>query len=340
MVRDLKRENAPMRITFEHFEKVIYLRLSMEENKRPDWEASFDYMVNCWIRLDNYIFEIRSWRVDSDFSVIVNRRVELVKGLHNIFLNYCGLLINQDCVDLFPLNHDLYSGYWGYRLATVPNPEAVYPRLFVQSFINRYKNDNLIAYFTNTIKSMMTVMRSRHLYDGFESVYTGLVYLLSFSNFAEMSHELFNWSPKYANAPSIEVTSFLGPFFSRVTTFPDTDSELPNRYFPPGTMVTDAIFDDSRGVGSRNYSDCRQATSLMRDSIFWARDILYKIVFGIIKTGPKGRDDVLDYVAKLIKLNEKREQTHVQRDEVSSDGFMLNWNQICKKLCEPFMDMN
>jgi ubiquitin conjugation factor E4 B len=339
VIRDFNRENLPHVITAEHFEKAIYLRLAMDENTKPEWEATFDYMVNCWLRTENLLQRMKTFQIDEVSTDLVNRRVETAKELQRIFLNYSGLLINQDCVDLFPLNHTYYAGYWGSQLGTRPNPELSYPRPFVQAFIERYKEDGLMKYFTNTIKALMTVVRSKRVWKDYEGPFNGLEYLLSFKEFADLAHQLFNWSPKYANAATIEVIAFLGPFFARVTCFADSDHELTKQCFPPSDLAGESVFSNFI-YGSRNTHDVESTRQSMRSSMKWIQEKQFRIIMSIIRTGNTGRDQVLDLIAKVIRLNGKRSQTNMQKTENSSDGYMLNWTMVCLQLCDPFVDSN
>lgn len=44
------------------------------------------------------------------------------------------------------------------------------------------------------------------------------------------------------------------------------------------------------------------------------------------------------YFSNVIKLNTARGRIHVDRAQVSTDGFLYNIFQVCLSLCDPFMD--
>ena len=52
------------------------------------------------------------------------------------------------------------------------------------------------------------------------------------------------------------------------------------------------------------------------------------------------KENVLQFLFKVVDLNQKRSQLQVNRTEVSTDGFMHNILQVCKLLCTPLLDVN
>ncbi len=58
----------------------------------------------------------------------------------------------------------------------------------------------------------------------------------------------------------------------------------------------------------------------------------------MIKSSPEAKDNVLNFLSTVIKHNLKRGMIQVNRNEVSSDGFMFNILQLCKKLSDPIVD--
>jgi ubiquitin conjugation factor E4 B len=58
----------------------------------------------------------------------------------------------------------------------------------------------------------------------------------------------------------------------------------------------------------------------------------------IIKAGTSSRDGVLNYIASAINLNHARGRMQVDRNTVSTDGFLFNITKVCLKLVDPIMD--
>lgn len=66
---------------------------------------------------------------------------------------------------------------------------------------------------------------------------------------------------------------------------------------------------------------------------------MFGICNSVIRANPSARDQLLEYFAHVIRLNEKRAQMQVDTATVSSDGFMHNIAAVLLMFCNPFLDI-
>lgn len=171
---------------------------------------------------------------------------------------------------------------------------------------------------------------------------------------------LKNWNPPGTPAKLYEILSFLGPFFSRPTGFPDSDPAFADTFFAPDNPFGDAgdgAEMNGIDIGARNPGNVKSAMTNLRGimetvqvrtdlSVFnvdfstWhpLQGNLYTIIMAFIKASPEAKEGVIQYMADVIKANEKRGRMQVDRREVSSDGYLNNLQRVCLKLCDPIMD--
>lgn len=65
---------------------------------------------------------------------------------------------------------------------------------------------------------------------------------------------------------------------------------------------------------------------------------LFNILNHIVRSGTEPREAVLNFLARTIQLNVKRDGSHVDPATVASDGFMLNLSIALLRFAEPFLD--
>lgn len=152
-------------------------------------------------------------------------------------------------------------GFLGQALINAADVECEVPRSFFEMFIERFKDDGLIEIISQTIKNILSVMRTKRIYEDYLPSYRAFSYLISFKPVAIIITELPEWIPTYANARSFETLSILGPFISRTGIFPDSDPAIAKKYFGSSDFAFDdsAEIDDDRYVGSRNYGEVKSA---------------------------------------------------------------------------------
>ncbi|KAI8898611.1 ubiquitin elongating factor core-domain-containing protein [Globomyces pollinis-pini] len=344
VAEELQNENRELQMISEHWERILYARLTLSENNSSDMPVLFDYLVQAWIRINVRIQNLTKLCQDQstiEVTSVATRRLEKLKEFSALTMNYTSLVIHPDMIDMFPQNHSFGAGYWGAQMAQLDDIESKYPREFVIAFIKRFADEGLAEILNSTVKSILTVMRSKRIYDNHQNCFRAFTFLISFKEFAELIPTFNDWNPDFANARSVEFLSILGPLLSQTSIFPDSDPALADRYFGGDGTYPDSMFEpDGRGLGSRNLGNVNSAMMSLRDASNLVQMNLHSIFLSLIKTGPAAKEKVLSYLWRVLTLNAKRGQLQVNRIEVSTDGYMHNLLQVCKKLSEPIMDLS
>ena len=184
-------------------------------------------------------------------------------------------------------------------------------------------------------------MRTKRIYDEYQSCIRALLYLVSFKTLSCLLTKLPEFNPSYANARSIETLSILGVLFSRPSIFPDSDPGISTKYFANnGFMNSPVDVDDDRWIGARNHSDVKSAQSALNDSANLLFKQLQSLVLAMIKSDPVAKQETVNFLFKCIQLNLGRGKMQVDRNTVSTDGFLYNLFQVCLLLCDPIMDIS
>ncbi|XP_014229412.1 ubiquitin conjugation factor E4 B [Trichogramma pretiosum] len=106
-----------------------------------------------------------------------------------------------------------------------------------------------------------------------------------------------------AKGREVARTSFLGPFLS-ISTFAEDQPKVAEKFF---------------GTGSNDKS----MIQLIQKELESTRLSLHKIIHALLAT-TSCRDQVLEYLASLLSLNEKRSQIQTEEHLLAGDGFCLN----------------
>lgn len=90
---------------------------------------------------------------------------------------------------------------------------------------------------------------------------------------------------------------------------------------------------------NRNAADINSCKNGLRGSVQNIQRSMFGICNSVIRADPSARDQLLEYFAHIIRLNEKRAQMQVDTATVSSDGFMHNIAAVLLMFCNPFLDI-
>lgn len=107
-------------------------------------------------------------------------------------------------------------------------------------------------------------------------------------------------------------TSFLGPFLS-VSVFAEDEPKVAEKFF------------------SGNTSSDKSLNQTLQQELENTRLLLHKIFHDVLANVPS-RDAMLEYMASLLKNNEKRAQLQMEERNLAGDGFMLNLLSIMQML--------
>lgn len=115
-----------------------------------------------------------------------------------------------------------------------------------------------------------------------------------------------------AQGREIVRTSFLGPFLS-VSVFAEDEPKVAEKFF------------------SGNSSSDKSLNHTLQLELENTRNLQHRI-FHYILANPESRDACLNYLAKVLKYNEKRSQLQMEERSLAGDGFMLNLLSVLQML--------
>lgn len=116
-----------------------------------------------------------------------------------------------------------------------------------------------------------------------------------------------------AGGREVTRTSFMGPFLS-VSVFAEDEPKVAEKFF------------------SGNSTSDKSLNHTLQQELENTRVLLYKIFHDVlVNTG--SRDAMLEYISKLLVLNEKRSQLQMEERTLAGDGFMLNLLSVLQMLC-------
>lgn len=120
--------------------------------------------------------------------------------------------------------------------------------------------------------------------------------------------------------PAIERVTLLGPFF---------------RISPLQREVANEYFGSPKSMDKGHIRTSQEALRLTLQN--HQRDLLV-ITNLFIKAGLASRNKALDWFAYIVNSNHKRRAMRPVKNDLSSDGFLMNVTVVLDGLCEPFMD--
>ncbi|XP_044253730.1 ubiquitin conjugation factor E4 B [Tribolium madens] len=115
-----------------------------------------------------------------------------------------------------------------------------------------------------------------------------------------------------AQGREIVRTSFLGPFLS-VSVFAEDEPKVAEKFF------------------SGNSSSDKSLNHTLQLELENTRNLQHRI-FHYLLANPESRDGCLNYLAKVLKYNEKRAQLQMEERSLAGDGFMLNLLSVLQML--------
>jgi ubiquitin conjugation factor E4 B len=256
---ELMSENIPLVLNAELTERALYARLTLPSTVPP-----FVYLLGVWKRVAALGLQLAQLQ---SMGISTTNRVRLLDDIQNLAISYAGLALNPDMEEVFHQAEGQAAGFLGRMLVNATDFESRIPRQFMDSFIQRFQDDGLVEIISQTIKNILTVARTKKIYEDYMPSFKALMYLLSFKPLPPIICQLSEWNPGYASARSIETLSILGPFISRPSIFPDSDTTLAAKYFGSNEFYMEPpAEDDDRYIGSRNYGDVKSAHGALRDS--------------------------------------------------------------------------
>lgn len=339
-------------------ERFVVARLAFESNSEPSAQPLFDYLVDCWKRCNEIrkrVFSVLATareKKDARLQQVETKaqsRLQAVEKGTGFCVSYAGLVLNPEMADIFVMQDDFRSlgaGYIGRKLL-LPTPDQVenaIPKEFLTQFLERFENDGLDDILRQICSVLAANMREQNVTkSSYLITMRAIALLLSFKQIANLLSTIPTFNPVYTNAKTIEVVSFLGPFFAKLGIFPDSDPTIAESYFqsndPYGLGASIGEEYDGIGMGARNPGDVKSAQNSFRTTMASIWSQLFDMTMSMIRSGsPAAKEGVLKFFSKAINLNKPRARIHVDRKEVSSDSFLWNLMGVGLKMCDPFLE--
>ncbi|KAJ3088787.1 hypothetical protein HK102_007908 [Quaeritorhiza haematococci] len=354
LAEELESESTPLKQRGSMLERIIYARLSMPENANtsPITPPLFDYLVGCWKRVGEirrHVNGLVERGGNGPAKEVAKSRLGVLESVRTLVVSYSGLVVMPGMSDSFPQPEKITAmgpGYVAEKLLQ-KNPEDVerdIPREFLDDFVKRFEEDGLEDLFGPILTSVSAEMRTQSIVKDYQTPLRVISLLTSYKPVAAMMSTLSNWNPPNTTARTFEIITLLGPFFGRPSAFPTSDPDIGKTYFASSNPFGGAGLGhsgpdiDGFSIGDRNPGDVRASTTTLRGVVANVQTGLYNMSMSIIKASPAAREGVLDYIATAIAKNLARGKMHVERQEVSTDGFMYNILGVCLKLADPIMD--
>lgn len=137
---------------------------------------------------------------------------------------------------------------------------------------------------------------------------------------------------------TIELVSLLGPYFSRLTPFPDTDPTVGSNLFASSTYgISDRAEVDEQGVPwrGRNAGEVKMAWLNLRSVLSSLEGSHHGLLLSLYRAN---RPATTTWILRILTENAARGKMQFDPLQVSSHGFMYALYRSHLKLCDPFAE--
>ncbi|KAF4617286.1 hypothetical protein D9613_006110 [Agrocybe pediades] len=308
----------------------------------PPQQTAFEYLVGCWKRLNSARSAVMKKGYSPSESLAALDQLEKIRQL---VISYAGYILQDP--EMFPQPSgrevgatELVKPLLSLAALSAPllssgleNPYTLSPsdiEQFMQDFARRFEPDNelddILAPVVRGLLFHESLFRPEGLGGGDSSwrgVVSGLEVLVSIKSIAGMITRMPEWNPENATAANFEKVSLLGPL-CRLGVFMQEWPAIGHSYFSEPEK--------------RSRADVESSFASLRGTLKSLQTSLFQVFNTLVRASAECREAVLDYFAKVIKLNVKRAGMQVDPATVSSDSFMLNMQSVLFRFAEPFMD--
>lgn len=254
----------------------------------------------------------------------MGQRLAVLDTVKNLLVSYSGLVLQMP--DMFP---QVENGIMGPqqlvpRLKSQPDSNEGLPTEYLDEFIARFNNDGLDDILGPAVVYLSSELRSQNILGECKQTIQSMAYLCENKAIATMITNLEEFNPQQVIAKNMEEVSILGPLF-KLSAYPDAAPKVAESYF--------------QNSENRNAGDLASCKNGLRGSVQNIQRSMFSISNSIVRANSGSRDQLLQYFAHTIRLNEKRAQMQVDTQTVSSDGFMHNIAAVLLMFCDPFLDI-
>lgn len=348
-LNEFKAENLESIIVSSNIERVLYSRLSIPYTEID--KPLLRYLISCWIRTGKIDFKIKgllSIELDDSKSTeklhsLVRERLEKIKTVKKLIINYSSLVLNPDLAGSFPQDASIEERGFAYLGQCIIDGDELGDEAITEDFLNalflQFSDEELIIVISGTVNGINSFLRTQDIGKNFMKAFHGLFLLLSNENVLRVFPKINNFNPN-VNARSFEIISTFGPFFSRISSFPDSSPMVPGTYFPRSEMVTESQELWGCTIGHRLPGDIESSRNLLSSIQSSVNSQLHRLLMTVIRSSSDNREKIIEYLSHVMDLNKPRGKMQFDRAHVSTDGFMFNILSVCIKLFQPITDVN
>nr|KYP40298.1 putative ubiquitin conjugation factor E4 [Cajanus cajan] len=330
---EILSEGKDLRLSRDCMERVLIDRLSGDFPAAAH-ESPFHYLVGCYHRAHEEAKKIANMKD----KTLRSEMESVVRQAKKLCVNYCRIHLANP--ELFPSRHPpaanspllpLIFAEVGGRGGGGGGGGAKAPPGFLEEFFRDPDFDSLDRILKGLYEELRGSVMKVSALGNFQDSLRALLYLVRFPVGAKslVNHEW--WVPRgvYINGRAMEMTSILGPFL-HVSALPD------QAFFKGEPDVGQQCFSDA---STRRPADLLSSFTTIKTVMNNLYDGLSEVLLILLKSADT-RENVLEYLAKVININASR--AHIQVDTITcaSSGTFVTLSAVMLRLCEPFLDAN
>jgi ubiquitin conjugation factor E4 B len=177
---------------------------------------------------------------------------------------------------------------------------------FVEAVSRFQEDDSVKEALVSAMEQLSRNLSKMSMNDSFKPYIQALRSYARYPALADALTRSPTFLPDGITAETIETGTLLGPFFK----LSPLQGEVATNYF--------------MGARARDDAFIRNSQDALRLTLRSHQEELYDIANCLVKSGQPGREKLLNWFALTVNMNHKRRAFQVNRNTVSSDGFMVN----------------
>lgn len=272
----------------------------------------------------------------------MKHRLDALEGLKSLVVSYAGFTLQDASMFPQPAGYPAGSQELVACILSAAKGSSESPLLpssqlysFLGDLTRRFSptpdnpsEDNMlpeiIGPVISAVPQRMVAQRLTMSSTEWQEIVSSMIGLSEIKNIAATFTELPEWIPT-CHPALFEMQSLLGPII-RIGCFPDRFPDIAKQWFPSASTA-----------GQQNVIT---TVNTLRLSIKSHQESLLSIFNNILKSSPAAREKTLQFIAKSMEINIKRQGMQVDPRTVAGDGFMVNLQSVLLQLSTPFIDAN
>ena len=303
---ELEAEGKPVLLDTDLLEQAI-----MEAGANLGKLTPHDWLFSCWKRVTRLSKSVKDRTPE-------NMRWTIISEARRLCMSWCILSITTP--DIFGVEYDGIAALADHLLADPDEDAGVCPD-FLTEVTGRFEDDDTIKdAFVAAVETLSRRLARMSMDSDYRRYTAMLRHLIRYKPVAVAITQSPMFVDKSLPAGELEVKTLLGPYF---------------QLSPLQAATTEQYFSSPKTMDPGRIRSSQQSLQL---SLRSHQNDLFDIINTLVRASPEAREKVLDWFALVLNSNQKRRAMQVDKQTVSSDGFMVNITTILDQLCEPFMD--